>query len=420
MNNRDSWVKFSTLFKIPLRNGLTKPSKIRGEGFKMVNMGELFAYSRISDIPMERVPLSTKEISTYLLKEGDLLFARQSLTVQGAGKCSIVLHLGEPTTYEGHLIRVRLDSQKCNPLYYYYFFNSPIGRLQVETIIEQVAAAGIRASDLANLRVPFPLLDEQNEIANLLNQFDDKIDINNRMNQTLEKIAQTIFKSWFVDFDPVRAKAGGRDTGLPAEIADLFPDSFEESEVGQIPSGWEIKPLDAVATFLNGVASQKYPATNGEEFFPVIKIAELRRGITDASDRSSKKVRQEYIVHDGDVLFSWSGSLEVCLWTGGDGLLNQHLFKVFSAEYPKWFYYYWVLHYLPKFRAIAFDKATTMGHIQRFHITNSKVVIPHAKALRVIDNLLSPILERIISNGRECLILEKLRDGIIQELMNEK
>lgn len=281
MNSRDSWVKFSSLFKIPLRNGLTKPSKIRGEGFKMVNMGELFAHPRISDISMERVPLSERETDSYLLQIGDLLFARRSLTVDGAGKCSIVQDLREPTTYEGSLIRVRLDPQKCNPLYYFYFFKSPIGRLQIETIIEQVAVAGIRSSDLANLRVPFPLLDEQNEIANLLSQIDDKIELNQRMNQTLEEIARTIFKSWFVDFDPVRAKVDGRDTGLPAEIADLFPDSFEKSMLGQIPKGWRTCPLSEIAVFTKGVSYRSEDLIDSDTALVTLKSIKRGGGYSD-------------------------------------------------------------------------------------------------------------------------------------------
>jgi len=158
------------------------------------------------------------------------------------------------------------------------------------------------------------------------------------MNQTLEAIARTFFKSWFVDFDPVRAKAEGRDPGLPKQIADLFPDSFEESELGEIPRGWRVSGLDEIANFLNGLALQKYPPKNGRSL-PVIKIAQLRAGNTDGADRASADLEPYYIVDDGDILFSWSGSLECVLWAGGRGALNQHLFKVTSVNYPKWFYY---------------------------------------------------------------------------------
>ena len=151
----NQFVQFEKLFDIPLRNGLTRPRAVRGSGVKMVNMGELFAHSRIGNVSMERVPLSETESKKYLLKKGDLLFARQSLVYSGAGKCSIFLGASEPITYEGHLIRARLKPSIADPAFYFYFFNSRIGRQTIESIVEQVAAAGIRGSDLAKLSVPY-------------------------------------------------------------------------------------------------------------------------------------------------------------------------------------------------------------------------------------------------------------------------
>lgn len=243
---------FEDLFVLPLRNGLTRPTSVRGSGVKMVNMGEIFAYPRISDLPMERVQISEGEAKKFLLNPGDLLFARQSLVLSGAGKCSIFLGASEPITFEGHLIRVRLNEDIACPTFYYYFFGSVAGRQAIESIIEQVAAAGVRGSDLAKLLVPYPPLPEQRAIAHILGTLDDKIELNRRMNETLEAIARAIFKSWFVDFDPVRAKTEGRDPGLPKHIADLFPDSFEDSELGSIPNGWEVRTVGDLAEVSSG------------------------------------------------------------------------------------------------------------------------------------------------------------------------
>src|SRR5947207_7816215 len=132
---------------------------------RMVNMGEIFAYSRIGNVDMDRVPLSENEALGYLLEPGDLLFARQSLVLSGAGKCSIILTQKEPVTFESHIIRVRLNKNLTDPIYYYYFFNSAMGRQLIESIVEQVAAAGIRGSDLARLKVPYLPLPEQHAIA---------------------------------------------------------------------------------------------------------------------------------------------------------------------------------------------------------------------------------------------------------------
>ena len=189
--------------------------------------------------------------------------------------------------------------------------------------------------------VQLPPLPEQRAIAHILGTLDDKIELNRRMNATLEAMARALFKSWFVDFDPVRAKAEGRDTGLPREIADLFPDGFEESAVGEVPRGWRVRGLDEIARFLNGLALQKYPPKDGRSL-PVVKIAQLRAGNTDGADAASADLDPDYIVQDGDLLFSWSGSLECVVWAGGPGALNQHLFKVTSTEYPKWLCYMWI------------------------------------------------------------------------------
>ena len=193
---------------------------------------------------MDRVPLSDTEAERSLLCEGDLLFARQSLVLSGAGKCSIFLGDTEPVCFESHIIRVRIDTKKANPTYLYYFFQSPSGRASIHSIVEQGAgASGIRGSDLAYLQFHIPDLGIQRAIAYILGTLDDKIELNRRMNETLEAMARALFKSWFVDFDPVRAKMEGRHTGLPQEIAELFPDRLVNSEMGKIPEGWTVARL---------------------------------------------------------------------------------------------------------------------------------------------------------------------------------
>ena len=167
------------------RNGLTKPKKIRGNGVKMIGMGEIFANSRISDIDMERVPVTDKELLNCGIREKDLLFARQSLVLEGAGKCSIVTKVKEPTVFESHLIRVRIDEKLANPYFVYYFFNSTLGHRYVMTIVEQVAAAGLRGSDLVKLKIPCPSMEVQNKSVSLLGKIDKKIEINNAINKNL-------------------------------------------------------------------------------------------------------------------------------------------------------------------------------------------------------------------------------------------
>jgi type I restriction enzyme S subunit len=188
-------VTFEDLFLVPLRNGVSYSSDRRGRGVPMVNMGEAFRFDRITDQECERVPLTGDEQKRFLLDEGDLLFVRQSLKFEGAGKCIYVGPGKEPRTWESHLIRVHLDTHKADPRYYYYYFRSARGRISIESIIEQVAAAGIRGTDLRKLEVPYPLLEDQVKIADILSALDDKISINDRIADTSREFALAQFRA---------------------------------------------------------------------------------------------------------------------------------------------------------------------------------------------------------------------------------
>jgi type I restriction enzyme, S subunit len=262
-----------------------------------------------------------------------------------------------------------------------------------------------------------PPLAEQRAIAHILGTLDDKIELNWRISETIEAMAQATFKSWLVDFDPVRAKAEGHDPGVPEPIAHLLPGGFQESELGEIPEGWKVRSLDEVARFLNGLALQRYPPVGGR-VLPIIKIAQLRAGSTRNAELATADLDPNYIVEDGDVLFSWSGSLECMLWSGGRGALNQHLFKVTSAEYPKWLYYLSVYQHLPDFRHIAAGKATTMGHIQRHHLSDAKLAIPPAPQLEAIGAIMAPLIESPWRRRVQARTLAFLRDVLLPKLIS--
>ena len=243
------------------------------------------------------------------------------------------------------------------------------------------------------------------------------------MNETLEGMARALFKSWFVDFEPVRAKMEGRWRrgeslpGMPAHLYDLFPGRLVGSEVGEVPEGWELKALDGIATFLNGLALQKYPPTS-DSALPVIKIVQLRAGHTLGSDSAGAYIPPQYIVHDGDMLFSWSGSLELTVWAGGDGALNQHLFKVSSDSYPQWLYYHWVREHLPEFRQIAVDKTTTLGHIQRRHLSEALTVVADSALLDSMSCHMQLLLDRSLTLRLESRALAAQRDALLPKLVS--
>ena len=272
-----------------------------------------------------------------------------------------------------------------------------------------------RIKEFRFLLAPLP---EQRAIAHILGTLDDKIELNRRMNETLEEMARVLFKSWFVDFDPVRAKMAGRDPGLPKHIADLFPDRLVDSEMGEVPEGWEIRPLDKIAVFQNGLALQKYRPKENEEWLPVVKIAQLRTGKADSGEKATANIPSECIIDDGDVVFSWSGSLTVKVWCGGHAALNQHLFKVTSRKFPKWFFMHWIRSHLVDFQTIAAGKATTMGHIKRHHLSEAMCAVPNRQFLAEAGSLFSALLEKTISANIQSRALTALRDTLLRKLVS--
>lgn len=306
------------------------------------------------------------------------------------------------------------QSQQSSKYLYYSLLNTDFTDVTTGSAQPQITMGHLNKKEIFWHSNP----DERTAIAHILGTLDDKIELNRKTNETLEAMAKALFKSWFVDFDPVRAKAEGRPTGLPAEISDLFPDSFEDSELGEIPRGWKVKSLDEVAHFLNGLALQKFPPEDGAATLPVIKIAQLKKGDSTGADRCSTAVPSDYVVRDGDMLFSWSGSLAVDIWCGGDGALNQHLFKVTSKTYGKWFFYQWVNHHLPVFQEIAQGKATTMGHIQRRHLSEAKVLIPPPSLLAAMDSAFTALLDRAFGLRRQAKDLGSTRDALLPKLIS--
>lgn len=284
-------------------------------------------------------------------------------------------------------------------LYYNIFSKKFID--YVNSIHTGSAIPHISQKQIEDYKILLPDLETQRRIASILSSLDRKIELNNKINADLEEMAQAIFKNWFVDFEP-------------------FKDGkFVDSELGMIPEGWKVGRLTEIASYMNGLAMQKFPPENNEDSLPVLKIKELGQGFcgTD-SDRCSCNIKDECKIHNGDVIFSWSGTLLVDVWCGGDCGLNQHLFKVTSKDYPKWFYYYWTKHHLQEFIHIAKDKAVTMGHIKRGHLEEAMVAIPDNDSMEKAHELFEPILSKMISLRLESSRLSTLRDTLLPRLMS--
>jgi len=351
-----------------------------------------------------------------LFREGDILFGklrpyfRKVVRAPFDGICSTDIWV----------VRPRED---VDPGYLFYLMASDLFVEPVVRASEGTKMPRAKWEYAASLELPRPTLPEQRAIAHILGTLDDKIELNRRMAHTLEEMARALFKSWFVDFEPVRAKMDGRWRpgeslpGLPAHLYDLFPNRLVDSELGPIPEGWEIKSLDQIAMFLNGLALQKYPPADDGRFLPVIKIAQLRSGTTRGADKASADLDAAYVVDDGDVLFSWSGSLECVYWEGGRGALNQHLFKVTPLGYPKWLCYLAIHMHLPEFRHIAAGKATTMGHIQRHHLTDARQSVPPDNVIEAAGGLLGPLTDAMWRYATEARRVAGLRNRLLPALI---
>lgn len=204
---------------------------------------------------------------------------------------------------------------------------------------------------------------------------------------------------------------------LQQQAQAVFQNEF--LSVQTLPDGWKQASLIDIADYLNGLAMQKYRPADGEMGIPVLKIKELRQDCCDdSSELCSPNIKGDYIIHDGDVIFSWSGSLLVDFWCGGICGLNQHLFKVSSTKYDKWFYYAWTKHHLDRFIAVAADKATTMGHIKRDELAKAEVLIPPETDYKRIGELLQPIYALIIANRIENKHLAEARNTLLPKLMS--
>lgn len=275
-------------------------------------------------------------------------------------------------------------NEQCDTRFLCYLINS----MDLSGYVTGSAQPKLSQANLNAITLSLPTLVEQKRIVEYLYMLDQKIDVNRQINDNLYAQAKAIFDNHFINIDA-------------------------------IPAGWRKGNLLDIANYLNGLAMQKFRPQGNEIGLPVLKIKELRQGsCDDSSELCSLRIKPEYIIHDGDVIFSWSGSLLVDIWCGGTCGLNQHLFKVTSDIYDKWFYYLWTAHHLARFIAIAADKATTMGHIKREELAKAEVLIPCEEDYTSLTSIMQPIFELIISNRIEGRKLAVLRDELLPKLMS--
>ena len=319
---------------------------------------------------------------------------RGDIVITHRGTLGQIVFIPQDSKYDRYVISQSQFRVRCNdkvlPEYLVYYFHTPIGQHKLLSNASQVGVPALArpSSTFQQIEVVLPELSIQKRVVEIISTIQKKIANNQELNDNLYAQAKPIFDNHFINIDA-------------------------------IPAGWRKGNLLDIANYLNGLAMQKFRPQGNEIGLPVLKIKELRQGsCDDSSELCSLRIKPEYIIHDGDVIFSWSGSLLVDIWCGGTCGLNQHLFKVTSDIYDKWFYYLWTAHHLARFIAIAADKATTMGHIKREELAKAEVLIPCEEDYTSLTSIMQPIFELIISNRIEARKLAALRDELLPKLMS--
>jgi type I restriction enzyme S subunit len=301
-------------------------------------------------------------------------------------------------------------SDFCEPLYLYYWLRNK--KEYLFSIASVTRTPILSKSTFSEIPISLPNIEQQKKIVNILSTIDNKIALNRRINAKLEAMAKRLYDYWFVQFD------------FPTEDGKPYKSSggkmvYNGTLKHEIPAGWKVGNLYNIAEYVNGLACQNYRPQDNEKYLPVIKIKEMHDGITTETERVSENIPNKYKIYDGDILFSWSATLEVMLWCNGNGGLNQHIFKVNPKDYfSKEYVLQQLDSYIVNFQKQAESRKTTMGHITSEHINQSRIAIPPKEVIEHYTNVVAPIYEKIIATSKEIQKLTAMRDRLLPLLMN--
>ena len=311
----------------------------------------------------------------------NFLYDKESILIPRKGSLNNIFYREKAFWTVDTMFYSEIDTTKVFPKFLYY----QLTLVDFENLNVGSAVPSLTIPIINDIDISLPSLSEQKRIASILSSLDDKIDLLHRENKTLEAMAETLFHQWFIE---------------------------------EAKEDWKEVPLTKIANFLNGLPCQKYPPKNNIEKLPVLKIRELSNGIGKDCDWATTDIANEYIVSNGDVIFAWSASLMVKIWNGENCILNQHLFKVTSDKYPKWFYYFWCKYHLDEFITIAQSHATTMGHIKRKDLDSAIILLPTDIELEIMNSKIENIFEKIGNNNNEIQTLIQTRDSLLPKLMS--
>jgi type I restriction enzyme S subunit len=399
--------------------GYTASAKEHPIGPKLLRITDIIpGYINWKSVPFCNIDSTL--INKYTISKGDIVIARTGAST-GA---SIYIENTPKAVFASYLIRLRMKKDVDARFISYFLKSSNFWSYMDGVLGDKSAQPNASAKTITQVKIKLPPFNEQRLISSILGTLDGKIELNRQMNETLEGMARAIFKSWFVDFDPVRAKAEGRDTGLPDHISKLFPDNFQDSVLGQIPKGWETESLYETAKYINGAAFKNIDFSKKRYGLPVVKITELKNGITDQTKFTEKKLNEKYKIDNGDILFSWSGSpntsIDTFIWTLGPAWLNQHIFRVIPHNQTYRCFLYYMLRYMnPIFIEIARDKQTIgLGHVTTKDLKTLEVCIPPIKVLNFFNIIVAPLYDKMYQNTLQSNNLKSIRDLLLPKLIS--
>lgn len=294
--------------------------------------------------------------------------------------------------------------------YLFYFMQNKYFKSKCEQLNRSSVQPSINVNDFLDLEINLPSLEKQNKIAKILSNIDDQIERNNTMVKRLQDLAQTTYSRWFNQFE------FPNEEGKPYKSSGgklVYNDKLKK----EIPVNWRVGNLYDIADFINGLACQKYrPIT--EDKLPIIKITEMHNGYTDVTEYAMKEVDNKYIINAGDILFSWSATLETQVWTREQGVLNQHIFKVIPLKYGKSYTYLQLSAYIINFIKMAEGRKTTMGHITTEHLKQSLIVLPSNDIENKFSQVFNQLLKIEVKIQKETLLLNKMKEQLLPLLIN--
>lgn len=406
-----NWKKISDFITFSTK-GIT-PKYV--ENSSIVVLNQKCIRNGVIDYSFSQFTDDTKQISeTKFVKKGDILI--NSTGVGTAGRCAFVEELpsNKRLITDSHILLLRCSNYFEARCLSYLLFSFEKTLMSFMT-----GSSGQGELDkvvVLNLLTRLPSNSTiQQKIAKVLSDLDAKIELNNKINTELEAMAKTLYDYWFVQFDFPYVTSSGVEKPYKSSGGKMV---WNEELKREIPEGWEVGTLLDIANFTNGLACQKFRPKENEDSYRVIKIREMGSGFTENSELVSTNIPEKVIVYNGDILFSWSATLDVKIWTGGTGGLNQHIFKVTSKKYPNSYYYFELLNYLQHFKMMAELRKTTMGHITKDHLQESRITIPPMDLINKLDRIIKPILEKKVKLEEENQELAALRDWLLPMLMN--